>query len=179
MVVVGGSRLEITVLTMPRQEAAIATARGELDLALTDGLTAPGDSLPEQAPVTAVGLSEEGVTVMLPVGHPLAGRTALRLPDLAGARWIEAGNVAPPLGEIRRHAGTEGFRPAFRYAGTDVMTLLSLAATGHGLTLLPESAPRDAGTMSVRIALPKLSHRVELLHAALPKNSPGTALAKS
>ncbi len=97
-------RLDITVRTRTRQQLATGVARGELDLALTDGLTAPGDPLPELAPVTAVGLTQERVKVVLPAAHPLATRTTLRLPDLADARWIEADNIAPPLAEIRRHA---------------------------------------------------------------------------
>src|SRR5579859_3116579 len=115
-------RLDLTVQLAPRRQVAVAAARGELDLALTDGLTAPGDSLPEQAPVTAIGLTEETVRVVLPPGHPLAARSAIRLPDLADARWIEAENVTPSLEEIRRHAATEGYRPALRYQGTDTTT---------------------------------------------------------
>jgi len=170
-------RLEITVQTAARQQIAIAAARGELDLALTDGLTAPDDSLPQQAPVTAIGLGEESVGVVLPAGHPLAARRTLRLQDLTDARWIEADNVAPPLTEVRRHAGTEGFKPAFRYTGTDVMALISLAAAGHGLTLLPKSLLSDRDITSVQIAQPRLSHRVELIHAAIQKRSPAAALA--
>lgn len=170
-------RLEITVRTVTRRQIAIATARGELDLALTDGLTAPDDPLPEHAPVTAVGVSEENVRVVLPAGHPLATRAAVRLPDLTDARWIEADEVAPPLAEIRRHAGTEGFRPAFRYTGTDVITLLNFATTGHGLTLLPAKVLSNSGITSVAVAQPRLTHRVELIHAALPKSSPAAALA--
>ncbi len=170
-------RLEVTVETGTRQRIATAVAKGELNLALTDGLTAPGDPLPEQAPLTATGLSEEAVSVVLPAGHPVAARTALRLQDLADARWIAADNVAPPLAEIRRHAGVDGFKPALHYTGTDTTTLLRLAAAGHGLTLLPGQLLRAAGITGVRIAQPRLSHRVELLHAALPERSPATALA--
>jgi DNA-binding transcriptional LysR family regulator len=169
-------RLGITVETGTRQQVATATACGELDLALTDGLTAPGDPLPEQAPVTGVGLSEETVSVVLPADHPLAGRRTLRLTALADARWIAAENVAPPLAEIRRHADTDGFRPATRYTGQDVTSLINLAAAGHGLTLLPKSVLSARGITSVHVALPRLTHRVELLHAALPKNSPAAAL---
>lgn len=171
-------RLEVTVETAPGHQIAIAVARGDLDLALTDGLTAPSDSLLIQAPVTAIGLTEESVRVVLPADHPLAARTTLRLPDLADARWIEAENVAPPLSEVRRHAATDGFRAAFRYAGEDVLTLIGLAAAGHGLTLLPESALRHSGIAGVPVSLPRLSHRVELLHAALPKASSAAALAE-
>lgn len=170
-------RLEITVQTGARRQIAIAAARGELDLALTDGLTAPDDSLPQQAPVTAIGLSEESVRVVLPADHPLAARRTLRLRDLTDARWIEAGNVAPPLTEVRRHAGTEGFKPAFRYTGTDVLTLIALAAGSHGLTVLPKSVLSNRDITSTEVAHPRLSHRVELVHAALPKGSPAAALA--
>jgi DNA-binding transcriptional LysR family regulator len=170
-------RLAITVQTGNRRDTTVAVARGELDLALTDGLTAPGDPLPEQAPVTATGLTETRVTVILPDDHPLAARATLRLTDLADAKWIEADSVAPPLAEIRRHAGTGAFKPAFRYTGADTMTLLRLAAAGHGLTLLPETALRDAGVTTVHVAQPRLCHRVELVHAALPKRSAAAALA--
>src|ERR1700761_19614 len=169
-------RLEITIETGTRQQIAATVARGEFDLGLTDGLTAPGDPLTNQAPVTAVGLSQERVGVVLPADHPLATRTTLGLTDLADARWIEAENVAPRLAEIRRHADTGGFKPAFRYTGTDVMSLIRLAAGGHGLTLLPETVLRDRGFTSVYVALPRLTHRVELLHIALPEHSPAAAL---
>lgn len=171
-------RLEITIETRNRRRIAIAAAKGELALGLTDGLTALHDPLPEQAPVTAVGISEDNVAVVLPAGHPLSAHSGLRLADLADARWIEADNVAPPLEEIRRHAGADGFKPAFCYTGTDTLSLIRLAVAGHGLTLLPESAVRGSEITSVRVALPRLSHRVELLHAALPKKSPAAALAE-
>ena len=170
-------RLAITIKAGTRAETAIAVARGELDLALTEGLTAPGDPLPEQAPVTATGLTEEPVRIVLPTAHPLATRNSLRLSDLADARWLQADDVAPPLREIRRHAGTDGFRPTVRYTGQDVKTLINLAATGQGLTLLPESVLSDQDVTSVRLAQPRLSHRMELIHTALPKRSPAAALA--
>jgi DNA-binding transcriptional LysR family regulator len=170
-------RLGITVETGNRSHIATATARGDLDLALTDGLTAPGDPLTERAPVFAVGLSEESVRVVLPPGHPLASRTTIRLADLADARWIEAEDVAPPLAEIRYHAGTDGFRPAFRYTGKDAMTLIQLATAGHGLTLLPKSVLSDRSITSVQVAPPRLHHRIELIHATLPERSPAARLA--
>jgi DNA-binding transcriptional LysR family regulator len=170
-------RLSVTVQTATRGQLATGVARGEFDLALTDGLTAPADPLPEQAPVTAIGLSEERVRVVLPVGHPLAASPALRLPDLADSRWIAADNVAPPLAEIRRHAGVEGFKAALHYTGTDITTLLNLAAAGHGLTLLPEKLLSAAGIKAISVTQPRVGHRVELLHAALPLDSPATALA--
>jgi DNA-binding transcriptional LysR family regulator len=170
-------RLDVTVRTGTRAAVALDVARGETDLALTDGLTAPGDPLSEFAPVTSTGISQASVAVILPAGHPLAGRRALRLPDLADSRWIEAERVAPPLAEIRRHAGVEGFRPFLHYDGEDIMAMINLAAAGHGLTLLPEPVIRAQGIATVRVTEPRVSHRVELLHAALRADSPAAALA--
>ncbi len=170
-------RLHVTVKTGTRADITIAAARGDLDLGLTDGLTAPGDPLPELAPVTAVGISQASVAVVLPAGHPLATRRALRLTDLADARWIEADGVGPSLGEIRRHADTDGFRAAFRYTGADVLTLIRLASAGHGLTLLPETVLPQAGVTAVPLSTPKVSHRLELIHGTLRKSSPAAILA--
>jgi DNA-binding transcriptional LysR family regulator len=169
-------RLVVTVRTGTRAGIALGVAHGETDLALTDGLAAPGDPLSEFAPVTATGISQAGVAVILPAGHPLAGRRALRLPDLADSRWIEAELVAPPLAEIRRQAGVDGFRAAFRYAGSDVLTLLRLAAAGHGLTLLPVSA-LPAGIAAVPVTRPQVVHRIELIHGTLREPSPAAELA--
>jgi DNA-binding transcriptional LysR family regulator len=168
-------RLDVTVRTGTRAAVALGVARGETDLALTDGLAAPGDPLRELAPVTATGISQAGVAVILPAGHPLAGRRALRLPDLADSRWIEAEQVSP-LAEIRRQAGVDGFRAAFRYDGPDVLSLLRLAAAGHGLTLLPEPA-LPAGVTAVPVTTPRVVHRVELIHGTLRESSPAADLA--
>ncbi|MGH3247541.1 MAG: LysR family transcriptional regulator [Trebonia sp.] len=170
-------RLDITIQTAAREQLAAAVARGALDLALTDGLAAPGDPLHELAPVTAVGIGQVPVAIVLPADHPLAARTTLRLQDLADARWIAADNVAPPLEEIRRHAGTGGFKPALRFTGTDVMSLIKLAAGGHGLTLLPETVLRDTRVATVHVAAPRLCHRTELMHSTHPKRSPAAVLA--
>ena len=170
-------RLAVTIQTGNRRDTAIAVARGDLDLALTDGLTAPGDPLPELAPVTAIGLTEAPVELVLPPDHPLATSPSVRLADLAAARWIEAENVAPPLSEIRRHAATDGFNPTLHYIGTDTATLIALATAGNGLTLLPQTAIQESQTATVQVSHPRLSHRVELQHATQPNDSPAKALA--
>jgi DNA-binding transcriptional LysR family regulator len=180
-------RLNVTVVVGPRDHVRTAVARGEEDLGLTDGLAARGDPLPEFASLTAVGVSQAGVAVVLPRDHPLARRASLRLTDLADARWIEACEVAPPLSEVRRLAGVEGFRPAFRYDGSDTLSLIRLAAAGHGLVLLPETAlPKSAlpetalpetGIAAVPVTTPRVVHRVELVHGTLRGGSPAAELA--
>ena len=170
-------RLDVTVRVGPRKHVLTSVARGEFDVGLADGLTAPGDPLPEFSSLTAVGISQAGVAIVLPTDHPLAGRAGLRLSDLADARWIEAPDVTSPLQEIRRLAGVEGFRPAFRYDGSDVTSLIRLAAAGHGLTVLPDTALPTTEIASVRVASPRVVHRVELVHGTLREGSPAAELA--
>jgi DNA-binding transcriptional LysR family regulator len=181
-------RLELTVRVASRQDVAEATARGEADLAFIDGLAAPSDPLPLPAPLSAVGVAESAVSVILPADHPLArpghgggaqpGAAGLR--QLADARWIDAPGVGPALDDLRRATGTDGFRAGCRYEGTDAATLLRLAAAGHGLTLLPTSllsVTPLAHVAAVAISTPRLVHRVELVHGTLPAGSPAAALA--
>ena len=170
-------RLDVAVRVGPGKQVLPAVARGEFDVGLTDGLTAPGDPLPEFSALTAVRVSQAGIAIVLPGDHPLAGRAGLRLSDLADARWIEAPDVTSPLQEIRRLAGVEGFRPAFRYDGSDAASLIQLALAGHGLILLPETALPPPPISGVPLASPRVVHRVELVHGTLREGSPAAELA--
>lgn len=149
--------------------AAAMLASGEADLALVDGVAAPSDPLPlpEVGPLVAVGAGEDGLVVALPPGHPLHGGPGAGLADLVDALWIEAPGVCGPLQRLRQASGLDGFRVGLRYDGCDVRALLALVAAGHGLALLPAAL-----TPGLPLAAPRLVHRVELLHGALP---PGPA----
>lgn len=170
-------RLDVAVRLGTRSSVATGVARGELDVGLLDGLAAPGDSLPLLAPLSGVGVAGSEVAVVLPADHPFAGRPSIGLAGLVDARWIDAPEVAPPLADIRRIAGAEGFRPALTYEGSDTLTLLALAAAGHGLTLLPAWAAAGPQIVAVRVSEPRIVHRVELIHGTLREASPAAELA--
>jgi DNA-binding transcriptional LysR family regulator len=171
-------RLEVSVRVASRSSVTTGVARGELDIGLLDDLAAPGDSLPLQEPLTGVSIAEAEVALALPLDHPLASRQRIRLADLVDARWIDAPEVAPPLSRVRRVAGTEGFRTAFRYEGTDPLSLIALAAAGHGLTLLPTPVLAGHQIAAVPVvAEPPIVHTVELIHGVLRDPSPAAELA--
>ncbi|MFI7454184.1 LysR family transcriptional regulator [Nonomuraea sp. NPDC049714] len=159
-------RLSVTVRTCGREEVAGRVAAGQAELGLADGVTAPSDPLrpADVGPLTTAMAAEEPLVVALPDDHPLAGRAGLRLADLVDARWLQT--PLCPVERLRDLAG-DGFRPGLAYLGDDVHTVLNLVAAGHGLTLLPASVGRG-----VPLVAPRLVHRVELLHGALP---PGPA----
>ncbi|MEU6506343.1 MULTISPECIES: LysR family transcriptional regulator [unclassified Streptomyces] len=161
----------VTVRVLARAEIPAAVATGTADLGLVDGPAAPSDPLrlPDVAPLTTHGVAEEPVSVLLPAGHPLAGRAGLRLGDLADARWLDAPDAALPLAALRAANGGGALRSALRYEGTDLHTVTALAAAGHGLVLLPRSAATAVpGTTAVPLTAPRLVHRTELLHGGAP-----------
>ncbi|MFD7454261.1 LysR family transcriptional regulator [Kitasatospora sp. NPDC059827] len=168
----------VQVLAQGVLPAQVAT--GEVDLALIDGLAAPSDPLPlpEVGPLTTVAVDEQPLAVALPLGHPLADRPGLALANLSAARWLDAPDLTPTADRLRAATGTDGFRPATRYRGTDLHGLLTLVAAGHGLTLLPAPVlARAPGIASAPIAAPRLVHRTELLHGSLPEG-PAALLAR-
>ncbi|MFK4070693.1 LysR family transcriptional regulator [Streptomyces sp. NPDC029674] len=169
----------VTLSVLPHDEIPAAVATGTADLGLVDGLAAPNDPLrlPDVAPLTARGIAQEPVAVLLPMDHPLAGRAGLRLADLVDARWLDAPGTGMPLARLRTACGTSGFRPALRYDGTDLRTLVALVAAGHGLALLPRPVADEApGTVAVPLTAPRVVHRTELLHAGALRG-PAAALA--
>ncbi|WP_371778016.1 LysR family transcriptional regulator [Streptosporangium subroseum] len=163
-------RLAVTLRTAGRENVAEQVASGAADLGFVDGIAAPSDPLrlPDVGPLTAVGVAEEELVVVLPGDHPLSRRRGLALADLADALWLQA-PAAVSVERLREVAGTDGFRVGFRYGGEDVRTLLNLAAAGHGLTLLPSSV-----AAGVPLTAPRVVHRVEMLHGPL---APGPAQA--
>jgi DNA-binding transcriptional LysR family regulator len=161
-------RLAVTLQVIGREAVQTAVAAGTLDLGLIDGVAAPGDPLRlETGPAIAVMVAERELVVVLPGRHPLAGRAALRLEDLADARWLDAPDTGMPLADLRAATGSDGFRPACRYEGTDVRTLIALAAAEHGLTVLPRPVVRAAmGVTGVPLSWPPLVHRTELIRGS-------------
>jgi DNA-binding transcriptional LysR family regulator len=161
-------RLAVTLQVIGREAVQAAVASGTLDLGLIDGVAAPGDPLRlDASPATAVMVAERELAVVLPGGHPLASRAALRLEDLADARWLDAPDTGMPLADLRAATGSDGFRPAFRYEGTDVRTLIALAAAEHGLTVLPRPVvDTAAGVAGVPLSWPPLVHRTEIIRGA-------------
>jgi DNA-binding transcriptional LysR family regulator len=149
-------------------EVVAGVARGELEIGLVDGVAAPSDPLRlvELGTFTTVVVSESPLVVVLPGDHPLASRAAVRLSDLADARWIDAPAAAVPLAGLRVVA--DGFRAGVRYDGAERSLLLALVAAGAGLAVVPERVKRSRPDLvAVPLAAPAPVHRTELVHGSL------------
>jgi DNA-binding transcriptional LysR family regulator len=157
-----------------RSQVVAGVAAGTFTLGLTDGIAAPTDPphLSDAVQLRTTPVAHDELVVTLPTGHPLANRRGLTLDDLVDARWIDAPDLAAPLAALRAAAGSNALHPAFTYHGTDLRTLLTLIAAGHGLAILPRltvtPSPAVAqGLLAVPLTRPRLVHRTELLHGHL------------
>ncbi|MFE9400424.1 LysR family transcriptional regulator [Streptomyces sp. NPDC006530] len=163
--------LAVEVRVLGRDESVRAVLTGAVDLGLVTGAAAPSDPLPlpEVGPMVTLAAAEEPLAVLLPANHPLAGRPALRLADLAAARWIDAPDSAVPLAQLRAATRGDGFRAQVAYRGTELRGLGALVAAGHGLAALAAGAAEGLdGTVAVPVSAPRLVHRTEIIHPRDP-----------
>lgn len=157
----------VTLSACGPDDVAAGVARGELEIGLVDGVTAPSDPLRlvELGTFTTVVVSESPLVVVLPGDHPLATRAVLRLSDLADARWIDAPAAAIPLTALR--VAADGFRSGLRYDGAERSVLLALVAAGAGLAVLPERVVPDRPDLAAVPLAAAPVHRTELVHGSL------------
>ncbi|GGV30649.1 LysR family transcriptional regulator [Kitasatospora herbaricolor] len=107
--------------------------RGECDIALAFSYPGPAAGPPEG--VEEIPLMEDLLTVLLPVGHPLGRRHAVRLADLAEERWIAG---CPRCRANLLHVCAEqGFEPDVVFSTDDNLAVQSLVAAGVGVALMP------------------------------------------
>jgi len=161
--------LSVTFAVADRDEVARGVASGTYHLGLIDGVAAPSDplKLPDVGPLRTSAVAQEKLAVVVPEEHPLAARRRIGLRALVDARWIDAPVVSAALDDLRAAVETDSLRPALTYTGADLLTLLELVAAGHGLAVLPVSAPVPAGVRRIIVDTPRLVHRTELLHGHL------------
>ncbi|RCS30726.1 LysR family transcriptional regulator [Rhodanobacter denitrificans] len=103
-------------------------------------------------------IDREPLLLALPVGHPLASRSSLRLAEVAGDAFVSqprelAATLYDRLVELATRAG---FRPEIIQHAQQINGLLALVAAGLGLALVPASmrAVRLAGVCYVPLEDP-------------------------
>ncbi|WP_055500237.1 LysR family transcriptional regulator [Streptomyces albus] len=114
-------------------ESLRRVVRGESDITLA--FTYPG--LHEQVPeeLVEIPLLEDQLTVLLPTGHPMARRRAVKLDELAGERWI-AGCLRCRANFLHECAEL-GFAPEIAFSTDDNLVVQSLVAEGLGIAMVP------------------------------------------
>ncbi|MFF5231328.1 LysR family transcriptional regulator [Dactylosporangium sp. NPDC000521] len=141
---------------------------GGLDVTITERDASLG--LESRRQVSVVPLGEDPYRVVVPAGWP----PVLSYADLADRPWI-AGPPTSTTGQVLDRLGRErGFTPRRVHACVDYPVVLALVAAGHGATIAPDLALRDALAAGVRVTdLPvagarRLDALVTAGRAALP-----------
>lgn len=126
-----GVRVELQEEEPP--ESLRRVVRGECDISLA--FTYPG--LHEQVPeeVVAIPLLEDQLTVLMPTGHQMARRRAVRLGELSDERWI-AGCLRCRANFLHECAEL-GFAPDIAFTTDDILVVQSLVAEGLGIAMMP------------------------------------------
>ncbi|AEW98890.1 LysR family transcriptional regulator [Streptantibioticus cattleyicolor] len=126
-----GIRVELLEDEPP--ESVHRLLRGDCDIALGFGYPGLRTEVPDE--VVEVPLMEDLLTVLLPVGHPLARRHAVPLRELAGERWIAG---CPRCRANFLHVcAEENFTPDIVFTTDDNLAVQSLVTVGAGIALMP------------------------------------------
>lgn len=152
-----GIELELHELPITSQHAALL--RGTIDLGLLRIQPAP----PE---LEVVAVLPDPFVLALPAKHPLAGRTRVRLKDVAGEPFVMFSKQDAPLLHERVQAMCEhaGFQPNVVQRATQLHTMVGLVGGGLGVAVVPASA-RNLHPRQVRFV--QLSDKAEPVHIAL------------
>ncbi|MEV4615344.1 LysR family transcriptional regulator [Kitasatospora sp. NPDC049258] len=127
-----GVRVELTEAEPP--ESVQRLLRGECDVALSFSYVGGGNApVPEE--LAEIPLLEDRLTVLLPVGHPLARRHAVRMADLVEERWIAG--CPRCRANLLQVCAEQGYAPDVVFTTDDNLAVQSLVAAGVGIALMP------------------------------------------
>ena len=162
-----GQPVEVTVIEAEPDEALGSIRDGRADLALVYHFHTPAPPRAWPAaggPGTYTALAADHFRLLVPAGHPLAGRPTVSLAEFAGERWIhgwdDTGGVLDML------AAVSGFRPRVACRSSDYRFISALVGAGVGLALVPSLAL--TGRPDVR-ALQLTPQPTRYIGAYLPK----------
>jgi DNA-binding transcriptional LysR family regulator len=130
--------VEVTVIEAEPAEALGAIRDGQADLGLVYHFHTPEPprAWPAAAgPGTYTALAADHLRLLVPAGHPLAGRPAVSLAEFAGQRWIHGwGEVGGVLDML---AAVSGFHPRVACRSSDYSFMSALVGAGVGVALVP------------------------------------------
>ena len=129
--------VDLTVVDDHHQGVLRRLARWELDLALVYDHA----SLPEpEVPVERSHLLDDPFDLVVPNGHPLAGRTSAALEELAGETWIGGTPDGAYASIVLHSCRAAGFEPRVVFGSDDYNAVQAFVAVGLGVALLPHLA---------------------------------------
>jgi DNA-binding transcriptional LysR family regulator len=128
--------VELTVKQLEPEDSLPLLKSGELDIALTIEPSMTNDSEGLE-----VGfLLDDPMFAALPLDHPLANKSRVRLKDLKNESWIGTTDACSCGTLVRTHCIRYGFDPRITFESDDYLAIQGLVAAGVGVALIPTLA---------------------------------------
>src|SRR3569833_357764 len=116
-------------------EVIPALSRGQVDIAVVQDWTDHALTVPEG--LSRRHLLDDAFDVVLPADHPLAGREALALEELAGEDWISWSTGQICHDWLTTTLGRSGIEARLVHTASEHSTQLALVAAGLGAAVIP------------------------------------------
>jgi DNA-binding transcriptional LysR family regulator len=131
--------VDITLIPGEPDDGVAALKAGETDIAL---LIESGFETSHDAAIDRIPVMEDPMYVLLPAGHPLAGRRRMRLDDLCDDSWImgSTSTTCPDSAILLRACQSAGFEPRIAFNSDDYLAIQGFVAAGMGVSLIPDLA---------------------------------------
>ncbi|MBI5105496.1 MAG: LysR family transcriptional regulator [Solirubrobacterales bacterium] len=129
--------VELTLDPLEPPDARRALRAGEVDVALLieSGFDGADEDL-EHAP-----LLDDPMYVLLPAGHPQAGRARLKLGELREESWmVGTAGSCPDSAIFLRACQAAGFDPRIAFQLDDYLAIQGFVAAGMGVSFIPDLA---------------------------------------
>ena len=127
--------IELTVRQLEPEDSLPLLKCGEIDIALTiEPNELDGDGL------DTTFLLQDPMFAALPLDHPLAHKSRVKLKDLAGDAWIGTTDACSCGALVRNHCIRMGFEPQITFESDDYMAIQGLIAADVGVALIPSLA---------------------------------------
>jgi DNA-binding transcriptional LysR family regulator len=130
--------VELSLAEGEPEEIAPRLRAGEFDLVLLFEFPGAGERL--GAGMRRFALLDDPLHLALPHDHRLAGRSRLRLEDLAEDSWVQTSATSPCARHVVRACHRAGFDPRVSFESDDYQTVQGLVAAGVGVALIPQLA---------------------------------------
>ncbi len=170
-----GLRVEIIQIDPEDTVDALLARRVDVALTLTAGASVAGAA---DARLQHWHVVDDILDVVLPLDHPLAGRSEVELADLAGDDWILGMNASACLVIAQDACARAGFSPRTRHQAEDYTGFVALIAAGAAVGLLPRLAQgpfRHEPVAILPIAGPPIARRIEVQFRAGTGDQPHIA----
>jgi molybdate transport repressor ModE-like protein len=158
--------VEFTVLESEPEHSLPQVRSGDADLALVYHFDGPppirrGD----RSGLTWTPLLDDPMWIVMPAGHPLAGRESVTIAELSGERWVNG--CLSVIDLLAHYTAMAGYEPNTACSGTDYLFAQSLVRAGVGISMIPQVAltGEQGGLAMVPLAPPAPSRFIGVVTA--------------